>query len=252
MNAFGISTLVPIPKAGKSLNAVDGYRGISLNPVISKIFEQCLMVKFHPFLKTSDRQFGFKSGTGCTSAVYTVRKTIDYFTKKGATVTVCSLDMEKAFDKMNRDALFIKMIKKRVPLTLINLFEGWLEKSSSKVRWGNSYSEPFGVRAGTRQGGVFSPVLFSIFIDDVLCKLEESNCGCFIRNVCFNSLLYADDLILLSISVYDMLKMLEVCREELAWADMRLNIDKSSTIRVGGRWNTPIAPLIIGDKKVPW
>jgi len=251
-DAFGVSTLVPIPKAGKSLNTVEGYRGISLTPVVSKIFEQCLMIKFHPYLKTSERQFGFKSGTGCTSAVYSVRKTVDYFTKKGATVNICSLDMEKAFDKMNRDALFIKMLKKRIPLTLINLFGGWFEKSASKVRWGKCSSEPFVVHSGTRQGGVFSPVLFSIFVDDILCKLEEVNCGCFINNICCNSMMYADDLILLAISINDMQAMLEVCRAELLWVDMNLNIEKSSAIRVGEGWKNPISPLSISNKNIPW
>ncbi len=251
-DAFGISILVPIPKAGKSQNSVGGYRGISLTPVISKVFEQCLMAKFHSFLKTSDRQFGFKSGTGCATAVYSVRKTIDYFTKKGSTVIVCSLDMEKAFDKMNRDALFIKMLKKRIPLTLINIYEGWMNKSASQVRWGNFSSNSFAVRSGTRQGGIFSPVLFSIFIDDILSKLESSDCGCYINNVCLNSMMYADDLLLLAISVQDMLKLLEVCREELMLIDMKLNVDKSSAIRVGGGWNRPIPPLTFGDKKIPW
>ena len=241
-DAFGVSTLVPIPKAGKSHIVVDGYRGISLTPVISKNFERCLLQKFLPYLKTSDRQFGFKPGTGCTSAVYSVRKTRDYFVKRKSTVIMCSLDMEKAFDKMNRDALFIKMIQRGVPLTLIKILDGWFEKSCSSVRWGGGSSDFFPIRSGTRQGGVFSPILFSVFIDDVLSKLEELNCGCFIKNMCLNSFMYADDLILLSISVRDMLNMLEVCKEELSWLDMRLNISKSSAIRIGERWDTPFPP----------
>jgi len=160
---------------------------------------------------------------------------------------MCSLDMEKAFDKMNRDALFIKMIQRGVPLTLIKILDGWFEKSCSSVRWGGGSSDFFPIRSGTRQGGVFSPILFSVFIDDVLSKLEELNCGCFIKNMCLNSFMYADDLILLSISVRDMLNMLEVCKEELSWLDMRLNISKSSAIRIGERWDTPLSPLVVGQ-----
>src|SRR6266496_416420 len=117
--AFGISTLVPVPKAGKSLATVEGYRGISLTPVISKVFEKCLMFIFSPYLKTSERQFGFKKGTGCTSAIFSVRKTVDFFVSRKSTVILCSLDMEKAFDRMNRSALFLKMMKRS--LSLINL-----------------------------------------------------------------------------------------------------------------------------------
>jgi len=116
---------------------------------------------------------------------------------------------------------------------------------------GGGSSDLFPLRSGTRQGGVLSPVLFAVFIDDVLRKLEDLNCGCFVNNLCLNSFMYADDLILLSISVCDMLRMLNVCREELMWLDMRLNISKSSAIRIGERWDTPLSPLVVGQKSIP-
>jgi len=229
-DAFGISTIVPVPKAGKPINMVEGYRGISLTPVISKIFEQGLLIIFQPFLQTSERQFGFKTGTGCTSAIYAVRQTIEYFVKKTSTVTVCSLDMEKAFDKMNRHALFIKMMNRGCPLTLINLIDGWFKKSVACVRWGEGMSDQFTVNSGTRQGGVLSPALFAVFVNDLLLRLEESNRGCFVHNVCFNAFLYADDLILISLSLQDMDILLDICKNELAWLDMRVNVGKSSAM----------------------
>ncbi len=251
-SAFGVSTLVPIPKAGKSLSTVEGYRGISLTPVISKVFEKCILFIFSPYLKTSERQFGFKKGTGCNSAIFSVRKTVDFFVTKKSTVTLCSLDMEKAFDRMNRSALFLKMMNRRCPLTLINLLDEWFEKSVSAVRWGDCLSDTFVMRSGTRQGGVLSPILFSLFVDDVLVKLDELNCGCYINNICVNSFCYADDLILLALSLQDMNRMLAVCKRELDWLDMSLNVNKSSAIRIGERWEKRLPPLVVGDKDIPW
>ncbi len=64
--------------------------------------------------------------------------------------------------------------------------------------------------------------------------------------------MYADDLILIAVSIHDMETMLEVCRLELLWLDMNLNLSKSSAIRIGDRWDAPISPLTVGGKKVPW
>ena len=54
-------------------------------------------------------QFGFKSKSGCSHALYAVRKTVEFFIERESTVNLCALDMSKAFDKMNRHALFIKL-----------------------------------------------------------------------------------------------------------------------------------------------
>ena len=47
------------------------------------------------------------------------------------------------------------------------------------VRWGRASSTPFTVSNGVRQGGVLSPVLFSIYLDELLMKLESLGVGCF-------------------------------------------------------------------------
>ena len=44
----------------------------------------------------------------------------------------------------------------------------WYEKCTATVRWGNAYSHVFPVLAGVRQGGVLSPTLFAIYMDDLI------------------------------------------------------------------------------------
>src|SRR5258708_30881244 len=127
-DGFGLGIVVPLLKSGKPGGRVESYRGITLNPIISKIFEQCLLVLFSAFLKSADRQFGFKPGSGCNKAIYTVRQTVDYFTSRNSTVNLCSIALEKAFDKMNKSALFHKLMDMGCPLILINILCSLYEK----------------------------------------------------------------------------------------------------------------------------
>src|SRR5258708_2828519 len=251
-DGFGLGIVVPLLKAGKPGDRADSYRGITLNPIISKIFEQCLLTLFSDFLKTADRQFGFKPGSGCNKALYTVRKTVDYFANRNSTVNLCSIDLEKAFDKLNKSALFLKLMDRGCPLILINILCSWYEKSYAHVKWADSYSNVFKICSGTRQGGVCSPALFSLFINDVIVKLEQSGLGCFINNMCFNAAMFADDLLMLAISVVDLQAMLNICANELSWLDMKLNVTKSACLRVGPRFQAPAAPLVVGGRILPW
>ena len=83
---FGHSYIVPLSKVKdcttKSLNCKD-FRGIAISPVVSKIFENCLLAKLGDFFSTQNNQFGFKEGLGCNHAIYTVRRVVENFINGG-------------------------------------------------------------------------------------------------------------------------------------------------------------------------
>ena len=176
-DAFGRGVMVPIPKdkGGKGSVSTDEYRGISINPIVSKLFESCLLTLFSKYFESSSSQFGFKAKTGCNHALYTVRKTIDFFIERESTVNLCSLDLSKAFDKMNRHALYIKLMNRNCPLVLIQILDCWYSKCFACVRWSGVISPFFQLFSGIRQGGVISPTLFAVNINDVIVKLQKSS-----------------------------------------------------------------------------
>ena len=111
---FRYSYIVPISKVKdcrtRAMTCND-FRGIAVSPVISKVFEYCLLDRFQSYLSSSDQQFGFKKGLGCRNAIYTVRQIVDDLTKGGSIVNMCAIDLSKSFDKVNHYALYIKLTK---------------------------------------------------------------------------------------------------------------------------------------------
>jgi hypothetical protein len=59
---FGIGVIIPIPKSSNACNShrIQDFRGITISPVLSKVFEQCLFQMFGDYLTSSPHQFGFK------------------------------------------------------------------------------------------------------------------------------------------------------------------------------------------------
>ena len=203
---LGIVTPIPKFKGHKKNVTADDFRGISVNPIASKIFEHCL-IPFLGNLKTSKRQFGFKKGVGCLNSIHTVRKVIKYFNESGNTVNLGLVDLKKAFDKTPFYGILNKLIEKNINSNIVKVLESWLSNSSMKVKWNGTVSHEVFLSAGVRQGGVLSPLLFAVYVDVVLKDLKKSGLGCFVGRQCFNSFLYADDLIIISISVTDLQKL---------------------------------------------
>ena len=87
---------------------VDDFRGISISPVISKLFEMAILDRFSVYLTTSDHQFGFKKNLNCRHAIYYVRNVVEKFVKNDSAVSVCKLDLSNAVDRMNHYVLFVK------------------------------------------------------------------------------------------------------------------------------------------------
>ena len=113
----------------------EDFRGIAISPILSKLFEYCFIEKFGEFLSTDNKQFGFKKGIGCNHLIFTVRQVVDRFIKGGNTVNLCSIDLSKAFDKVNHQALLIKQMKRKLPIALLDLLENWLKTFSQVLNW---------------------------------------------------------------------------------------------------------------------
>jgi hypothetical protein len=251
---FGIGLTIPIPKGdlhGKSVSVSD-YRGITISPVVSKVFENCLLKKFGGYLHSSSHQFGFKKNVGCNHAIYAIRKTIDHFTSNGSTVNVCSLDLSKAFDKVNHYSLFIKLMNVKIPRNFIEILKDWSCNVSTCVRWECTYSNFVKLNCGVRQGGVLSPFLFAIVVDDIIVDLSSKKLGCHISQICCGVFLYADDIILLSISLSELQTMVNVCLTRLNIIDMKVNPNKSSCLRIGNRYDKPCAVVSTPLGAIPW
>ena len=66
----------------------------------------------------------------------------------------------------------------------------------------------FKLECGIRQGGVLSPYLFAVYVDDIVLKLQQSNLGCYFKGTFVGIFLYADDIVLLAPSVESLQKLL--------------------------------------------
>ena len=64
--------------------------------------------------------------------------------------------------------------------------------------------------------------------------------------------MYADDLILMSITVNHLVKLIEICQVEFSFLELYINLNKSSCMRIGNRHNVKIEPLRFDDYELKW
>jgi len=242
---FKYSYIVPVPKpkdCRTKAMTCDDFRAIAISPILSKVFEHCFLSRLQGMLETTDNQFGFKKGVGCSHAIYTVYNIVQQATSSGSTVNVCAIDLSKAFDKVNHNALFIKLMKRKIPVILLELLENLFRVCYSCIKWNDVMSSFFTINFGVRQGSVLSPYLFAVYVNDV----DYSSASCHV-------ILYADDILLIASSVSELEKLLHKCENELHWLDMSINLKKSCCLRVGKRCNATCANIsCIKGQQLQW
>ena len=128
------------------------------------------------------------------------------------------------------------------------------------MRWGQSRSDIFPIRNGTRQGSIASPVLWSVYCDLLIKELRGLGVGCYVAGVFMGAAAYADDLVLIAPTRHAMQQMLSVCEDYAQRYNICFSTDvnpaKSKTkciFVVGNARNMrkPV-PLRLCGQDLPW
>jgi hypothetical protein len=226
------SNIISIPKDIRGdLSSDDNYRGISLCSSLLKLFELVLIQKQGSNLFTSDMQFAYKDGHSTTMSTLVLKDVVNHFLTKGSNVYACFIDASKAFDRLRHDMLFDILYKRNVDPLMIRILMDMYARQTIQTSWLGTKSDKFTCQNGVRQGGILSPLLYSVYNDVLLTKLKEAGYGCWIANHFYGALSYADDLCVLSPTVSGLQHMLNLCEEYGAKYEVLFNPKKTHCMR---------------------
>ena len=233
-DGFNVSTIQPIVKnKRKSMNDSGNYRAIALGSPLSKIFDWIILNKNVCEFVTSDMQYGFKAKSSTTQCTFAMMETVNYYRQHNTDVYVLLLDASQAFDKVNYVKLFQLLIKRNVNPLIIRCLVYMYTNQYMNIKWNCSMSKYFSTSNGVKQGGVLSPILFGIYIDELLSLLRNSGYGCKVGHLYCGTIGYADDVSFISPSLHALKMMCDISLAFASEFDIKFNPIKCQLLYYG-------------------
>lgn len=168
---FKLATVVPIYKSADK-SEVSSYRPISVISVIAKIFEKIIKNKILDFFTQrsifSGNQYGFIPGRGIDLAVEKHVSLIASASDKYKHTVAVYLDFQKAFDVLDINVLLNKFRKYGFCGLALSWLKSFCIGRKQVVKINNVISDPLELYFGTAQGGVLGPIMFLVYINDLL------------------------------------------------------------------------------------
>jgi len=228
---FSVNTILPIPKVKNAgVSSSDNFRGIALSSIFVKLYDHIVINRFHDKVCTSELQFGFKNNSSTHMCTMVLKETLSYCTHHNSFIYCTFLDATKAFDGANFCKLFRILIDRSLPVYIVRMLINMYILQVGRISWAGILSNKFPVPNGVREGGVLSPLLFCVYIDDLLVRLSQSGVGCYLGNNFVGALAYADDVVLVCPTPSAMRRLLSLCEYFALEYDVKFNAKKSKLL----------------------
>ena len=242
------------------ITSSENYRAIASGSLLLKLLDLVILLLEGDKLECDALQFGFQAKSGTVMCTWTASAVIDHFNKKGSTVWGCAMDLSKAFDMVEWKELFRSLQQRKVEPIFLRVLLFIYCNQKCDVKWNSSYSNRFPVRNGVRQGAVSSPILFSVYINDLIVELREAGLGCHVAGLFVGCLGYADDILLLSGSRGGLQSMVNLCDKFTKRKNLRFSTNpdpnKSKTkcmiFAKKVKDQNGAAPIMLNGNPLPW
>lgn len=169
---FKQAKVVPIYKKG-SRNLASSYRPISILPSLSKVLEKIVDTRLKSFIKRnkilSESQFGFREGRSTSDACVSFLEKIIKILDKGEKACTVFCDLSRAFDTLDHGLLLEKLERYGIRGPANEWFKSYLSNRSQQVDVGGMGGQSgfIPIETGVAQGGMISPTLFLLYINEL-------------------------------------------------------------------------------------
>ena len=166
----------PVHKKGDH-GVPDNYRKITVMPCIWKLFESILnnrlSFKNEVCNDNDPYQAGFKTNSRTTDNIFILCAIIDKQRCLSKPLYTCFVDFTKAFDYIDRTALYYKLLNRGIDGNLLNIIKSMFSKAECRVKWDSRISDILKSEFGVLQGGMLSPKLFTEFLQDISASFDQ-------------------------------------------------------------------------------
>ena len=168
----------PIPKSSDKDNRIPtNYRGITLISIPCKIYCDILNFRLTGWLEEQnivvDEQNGYRKKRSVLDHLYSLYNVLNNRKNARLSTFACYIDLRKAFDNVNRDCLWFKLMNHGIEGRIYNAIRSLYDNVKCSIRI-NGYLTPwFNVNNGVKQGCKISPVLFQIYINDLAVDIKR-------------------------------------------------------------------------------
>ena len=225
-----VATTILILKKKDTLS-IENYRPITLLEILFKLWEKILQIRVRNYIEMkfclSPNQFGCRRKLGADMAIFATQSLIDEAVRNTNTLLMLHIDLSKAYNRIPRISLWVKLWKLGVRGKLWKAIISTYDNPTEFIKLGALPWPSFSLSDGLRQGSVLSPLLFIIFMDELLKLLEISAQGASTHGIHTPCISYVDDLQLIASSWTSLISLCHILLKYCLDYGLVINIGKS-------------------------